>query len=103
MRFRRIYWVTEQIDNDGHSQVTGVFTSIPDLIELGIGVRGICDKSAAFRLTLVELDSREMPLISLESPDFDNYQSKLAPFLESGEVSREEFNSLADALQCRTV
>jgi hypothetical protein len=91
------------MDESGDSQVTGVFTSIPDLIELGLGVREICEKRAAFRVTLCELDSKDMPLLSLESPGFENYQAKLSPFLETGEVSREEFNALADALQCRTV
>ena|SRR5688572_31446865 len=103
MRFRRIYWVTEQIDEGGASEVTGVFTSIPDLIELGLGVREISAKRAGFRLSLCELDCSGMPLITLASPGFEDFEAKLTPFLNTGEISREEFNTLADALQARAI
>jgi hypothetical protein len=102
MRFRRIYWVTEQLDEGGHSEVTGVFTSIPDLIDLGLGVRDISEKTSRFRISLCELDSKDMPLLTLESPGFDDFHQKLEPFLNTGEFSREELNSLADALQAKT-
>ena len=102
MRFRRIYWVTEQLDEEGRSEVTGVFTSIPDLIDLGLGVREISGKKASFRISLCELDSKDMPLLTLEAPTFDDFEEKLQPFLNTGEFSREEYNSLADALQSRT-
>ena len=94
--------MTEQLDESGQSEVTGVFTSIPDLIDTGLGVRDISEKKSRFRLSLCELDSKNKPLLTLESPGFDDFQQKLEPFLTTGEFSREELNSLADALQSRT-
>lgn len=103
MRFRRIYWVTEQIDGQGRSEVTGVFTSVPDLIDIGLGVREISEKRAGFRVSLCELDCKDMPLLTLESPGFEGFEAKLTPFMQTGEISREEYNSLADALQARAL
>ncbi len=36
MMFRRLYWVVEEVDTSGRSQVTGVYTSIQDLIKHGL-------------------------------------------------------------------
>ena len=99
MRFRRIYWVTEQVDENGNSDVTGVYTSIPDLIELGLGIRDVSDKKAAYRLSLCELDSKDKPLLTIESPNFEGLADDLRPILESGEISHEEYASLQDALR----
>jgi hypothetical protein len=99
MRFRRIYWVTEQIDGDGMSEVTGVFTSIPDLVDTGLGIRDISGKKAAFRVTLCELDSRMEPLMRFQSPDFTGFEADVRPILETGEMSLEEYNTLLDALK----
>lgn len=99
MRFRRIYWVTEQVDDAGHSEVTGVFTSIPDLIETGLGIRAVSPKSAAFRVTLCELDCRDKPLLTFQSPHFDEIPAQVKPLLESGEMSHEEYLRLIDALR----
>ncbi|MDQ2985790.1 MAG: hypothetical protein M3R13_03590 [Armatimonadota bacterium] len=99
MRFRRIYWVTEQLDEQGQSDVTGVFTSIPDLIETGLGVRAVSDKTAGFRITLCELDCKDEPILRAESPTFEGLEETLGPIVQTGEVSREEYASLADALR----
>jgi hypothetical protein len=104
MRFRRIYWVTEQFDADGKSEVTGVFTSIPDLIDTGLGVRSVCAKQAGFRVSLCELDSGSKPILSMSSPDFAGFEDQVRPVMQTGEISHEEYNSLADALRAlRTV
>lgn len=99
MRFRRIYWVTEQIDSDGMSHVTGVFTSVHDLVENGVGLRDISDKQSGYRISLVELDSKEMPLCVFCSPDFGDVESALQPFVESGEMTAEEVARIREALK----
>lgn len=98
MKFRRIYWVTEQLDETGRGEVTGVYTSIPDLVEYGLGMRDFCDKRAAFRLTLCELDTSKPPLICITSPNFDNIEELLAPFVKDGEITHEDVVALAEAL-----
>jgi hypothetical protein len=99
MRFRRIYWVTEQLDESGAGDVTGVFTSIPDLLDSGIGIRDCSNKKAGFRLTLVELDANKAPLLVLSAATFLEAKSMLAPFVESGEITEEESVRLAEALR----
>lgn len=98
MRFRRIYWVTEQFDSEGLSEVTGIYTSIPDLVETGLGTRDVCDKKAGFRLTLCELDSPGGPLISLGPTEFEEIVIRLEPLVATGELSREEVLSLREGL-----
>jgi hypothetical protein len=99
MRFRRIYWVTEQVDEHGLSEVTGVFTSIPDLVDLGLGTRDVSNKQAAFRISLCELDSSGSPILTCESPSFDGFEDALQPIVQSGEMSASEFASLTEALR----
>lgn len=99
MRFRRIYWVTEQVDEQGMSEVTGIFTSIPDLVDLGLGVRDACPKKAGFRISLCELDSTGSPILTCSSPSFDGLQEALQPIVQSGEISVSEYASLTDALR----
>lgn len=99
MRFRRIYWVTEQLDEDGRSQVTGVFTSVHDLLEHGIGIRDISDKRAGYRISLVELDSPKLPLCVFTSPDFGDVAKTLQPFVETGELSADEVSWICEALR----
>jgi len=99
MRFRRIYWVTEQIDQNGLSEVTGIFTSIPDLVDLGLGVRPCSSKQAGFRISLCELDSSVGPILSCLSPSFDGFEEAMQPIMESGEVSASEYAELTEALR----
>ena len=97
MRFRRIYWVTEQYDAQGQSEVTGVYTSIPDLIELGLGTRDVSNKTAGFRLSLVELDTSRPTLFCFSSPDFSEVSARLAPILQGGELTQDEVSRLRTA------
>jgi hypothetical protein len=99
MRFRRIYWVTEQFDSEGRSHVTGVFTSVHDLVENGVGVRDISDKQSGYRVSLVELDSKNMPLCVFCSPDFGDVEAALQPYVESGEMTAEEVARIREALK----
>lgn len=98
IRFRRIYWVTEQLDEQGYSEVTGIYTSIPDLVETGLATKPFCDKTAGLRITLCALDSKEAPLACFSSPGFGNVAETLRPFVETGELTAEEVAQLADAL-----
>ncbi|MCH8273752.1 MAG: hypothetical protein IH851_03095 [Armatimonadetes bacterium] len=99
IKFRRIFWVTEQFDDEGFSEVTGIYTSVPDLIETGLGTRVYGDKKAGFRITLCALDTTRPPLLSFSSPDFQNVEAHLAQFVESGEMSSDEVARLAEALR----
>lgn len=98
MKFRRIYWVTEQFNEDGLSEVTGVFTSVPDLLETGLGVTDRSQYKAGFRITLCALDSRGPSLITLTSTDFSDCEDKLAPFVQSGEITEDEAARMKAAL-----
>ncbi|MCL6623112.1 MAG: hypothetical protein K6T17_00665 [Fimbriimonadales bacterium] len=98
IRFRRIYWVTEQLDDQGYSEVTGIYTSIPDLVEIGLATKPFCNKTAGLRITLCALDSQEAPLASFTSPTFGDVAEVLRPLVDNGELTAEEVAQLADAL-----
>jgi len=99
MKFRRIYWVTEQLDDAGRGEVTGVYTSIPDLVDYGLSMKEHCEKQAALRLTLCELDTAKPPLICLTSDNFGNVEELLDQFVKDGEITHEDVVALADALE----
>jgi len=98
MRFRRIYWVTEQFSKDGTSEVAGVFTSVHDLVETGIAPYKAGDYKHGFRITLCELDCACPPLHSFKAPAFADVEQELRPLVEHGEISREEIAQLCEAL-----
>lgn len=79
--------------------MTGIFTSIPDLVERGVGIRPICDKKAGFRITLCALDSPDAPLARFTEADFGDVEARLAEFVETGEISEEEVATLAETLR----
>lgn len=95
--FRRLYWVTEEIAEDGASRVTGVYTSVPDLIRHGLRWTGSPKKT--FRLSLVKLDCNNDPLGCFESPRYEGLEERLQDFVKTNEFSVEECQSLADALR----
>ncbi len=99
MMFRKLYWVTETVDLKGISQVTGVYTSIPDLIRHGLRWS---QSSETLRLTLTKLDSDQPPLGCWASPDFSGLVSGLDQFIVTDEFTSEQCGSLADALVPRT-
>ncbi|MBX3120055.1 MAG: hypothetical protein KF784_13395 [Fimbriimonadaceae bacterium] len=95
MVFRRIYWVTEQIDNNGKSQVTGVYTSIHDLVGNGLRwIDGEPAEFATFRLSLVKLDYSGGVLGCWESPNFDTLAADLQPFVATQEFTIEDVTQL---------
>ncbi len=97
--FRKIYWVTEQVDSRGRSHVFGVYTSIPDLIHHGLPD---CSGDYRLRLTLTKLDSDKEPFGSWCEPDFGAIGSRLDEFVKTDEFTREHCQMLVEALDRRT-
>jgi len=94
MMFRKLYWVTEQVDLRGHSRVTGVYTSIPDLVRRGLNPSG----NGRIRLTLTKLDSDQEPLGTWTEPAFMGLAQGLEQFIHTDEFSEEHCNMLLNAL-----
>ena len=92
MTFRIIYWVVEQFDAD-QARVTGVYTSIQDLIEVGLK-----PSDRNIRLSLFKLDSPDGRMGEWKGPDFDGLRAELEQFIETGEFTIEQCNELADYL-----
>ena len=93
--FRRLYWVVEEVDKTGRSQVSGVYTSIQDLIKFGLGC---VDNGNEIRLTLTKLDSSKPPLGVWASPRFDNLEADMQEYIQTDEFSEEQCKSLCDEL-----
>ncbi|MCW5943138.1 MAG: hypothetical protein KIS66_12965 [Fimbriimonadaceae bacterium] len=98
MKFRKLYWVTEQLGTNGHSEVTGVYTSIPDLIDHGLRWIGEQAQREGLRLSLVQLDSPNRPLGCWRSPDFAGLREDLRPYQTNDEISAEHCEALIEAL-----
>ncbi len=98
MRFRRLYWVTESLSPKGESKVTGVYTSIPDLIRKGLQ---LCREGSGLqiRLTLVKLDSENEPLGSWSTDNFDGLEASLEEYVRTDEFSEEQCKRLVEELQ----
>jgi len=95
MMFRKLYWVTELVDSLGNSRVSGVYTSIPELIRHGISSsNGDC----RLRLTLAKLDSEKDPFGVWCEPDFSGLGERLNEFIETDEFSSEHCNMLVEHL-----
>lgn len=97
-RFRKVYWVTEQLDAEGQSSVAGVFTSVHDLVDNGLKGMEDCAKNAGFRLTLVELD-KVGPLGTWSSPDYEGLSDDLEIYVRTGEVAVYEKDDLLAKLK----
>lgn len=92
--FRKLYWVTEQVLPNGNSSVTGVFTSIPNLVKEGLA----CNDPAHLRLTLTKLDCEDGALGRWMGPDFDGLQTRLQEFVQTEEFSADQCDSLVATL-----
>ena len=99
MKFRRLYWVTEQLDDDGRSALCGVFTSIPDLVEEGLRWNDEIGKRNSFRISLVKLDSKHKPLGSWISPDYQTLEEDLQEYVETQEFTVPECQDLCKGLK----
>lgn len=97
MMFRKLYWVTEQVDDHGFSTVTGVYTSIPDLMRRGL--RWVEGKGQAqFRITLAKLDCSDAPYGTFTSPNYEGLDEKLGEFVRTDEFTEEHRKMLVTAL-----
>lgn len=97
MMFRKLYWVTETVDEVGRSNVTGVFTSIPDLVDKGLHEDVSQDRH--LRLTLLKLDTPGATFGSWTSPTFSGIGERLTEFVDTGEFSFDECRDLVEALR----
>jgi len=98
MKFRKLYWVTEQIGDDNQSSVLGVFTSIPDLIRIGLRPDGPASRGT-LRLSLFQLDTEFGPLATWTAPEFDHLCENLQPFVKTDEFTAMECGKLVSALR----
>lgn len=92
--FRRIYWVVERPSESGDRAVTGVYTSIQDLLDSGLN-----GQRDGVRLTLVRLDAENGVLGTWEGPGFGDLRQELEAFIETKEFSRDCCNDLLSMLQ----
>jgi hypothetical protein len=99
MKFRKIYWVTEQVGSDGTSRVAGVYTSIHDLMSRGVQWMDGIDQRSSFRLTLVQLDSDKVPLGAWKAPDFSGMEQDLQEYVASDELNAQDVEQLASELR----
>jgi hypothetical protein len=97
--FRKLYWVSEQVYNDGTSSVNGVYTSIPDLVHYGLRF----PDTGQLRLTLTKLDSNQQPLGCWLSPNYDGLESAMTPYLKTEEFTNEHVKLLINSLLGTTV
>jgi hypothetical protein len=93
--FRRLYWVSEIVEANGQSKVIGVYTSIPDLLDAGLGQR---EGSQQLRLGLYKLDSDKGPFGIWTSPNFDGMETTLQSFVSTDEISSEHVAMLVSAV-----
>ncbi|ARU42365.1 hypothetical protein CCB80_14890 [Armatimonadetes bacterium Uphvl-Ar1] len=99
MKFRKLYWVTEQVGESGDSKVIGVFTSIHDIRTKGIKWNEECGHRAGFRVSLIKLDSSGMPLGSWIGPDFEGLPEDLQQFVATGEFDGPSIDLLVADLR----
>src|SRR5690349_6835553 len=95
MMFRRLYWVVEELEQSGRSQVTGVYTSIQDLIKHGLSC---VDAGNEIRLTLTKLDSNKPPLGTWASPRFEGLETEMEEYIRTDEFTAEQCKALSDEL-----
>lgn len=95
--FRRLYWVTELLGADGKSQVTGIYTSVPDLVHRGL--KRPLEANATVRLSLVQVDSEKAPLGVWSGPEFAGLEDGCAPFIRTEEFGVDEIRHLAESLR----
>lgn len=96
--FRRLYWVVEQIGVDGQSRVTGVYTSIQDLIHRGLNWCNELDGHVV-RLTLMKPDTFDSPLGQWRASDLTAMVEDLRNYIKTNEMTESEIQDLRSALE----
>lgn len=102
MMFRKLYWITEQ-SSRGSWRATGVYTSIQDLIEHGFRFVGDPAVHDGFRITLCKLDCRKDVLGVWSGPKFQDIETDLQAYVQTGEFTVEEIQQLRQALSAFSV
>ena len=92
--FRRRYWITERLEDEGTSQATGVYTSVYDLV-----TRGLPRHDGGLRLTIAALDSEKDPIAHYASPGFQGLHDDLTKYVAQDEITDEQRRMLLDALK----
>ena len=95
MMFRKLYWVTEELRSDGSSAVTGVYTSIPNLIRHGLGK---VHDAACLRLSLTKLDSDDGPIAAWAGDMFGRLSADLVQFVATEDITEDQRNSLVETV-----
>ncbi len=90
--FRRLYWIVEEFDSAGATRVSGVYTSIPDLIHRGL------KPGSQLRLTIHKPDTYDQPLAQWTNASFAQMAEGLDQFVQTHEYSVEEVKTLAAAV-----
>ncbi len=99
MTFRRVYWVVEHLTESKKSGVFGVYTSIPDLTDIGIPNFLKHYKYEHLRLNLVKLDSHHKPFGTYTYAETERLFEDLQAFIDAGDFSTDEVNSLKEMLR----
>lgn len=98
MMFRKLYWVAEDIDATGSSQVRGVFTSVPNLLrnclERGVDLSEI-------RLSLTRLDCGNAVIASWSGKQFAQMPRDLVQFVETEDLTEEQRQSISRWIDSR--
>jgi len=95
MMFRKLYWVTEGVDQDGATHILGVYTSIPTLVRNGF--HATVDL-ARTRLSLTRLDCEDGILASWLGSDFNRIRSDLQQFVDTDDFNAEQADALWHAV-----
>ncbi len=98
MMFRKLYWVTEEVDRAGSSHVLGVFTSIPNLVRHGLAHGVDLDH---LRLTLTKLDCDDGPIASWFGASFGRLDQDLAQFVAQDDFTADQCKSLVQAIEMK--
>jgi len=93
MTFRKLYWIVESVHADKTSSVQGVYTSIVDLIDKGLGRRG----QGPIRLSLTKLDDDQGVLGTWMEADQDGLTMALEPYWQGGTFDQRECSDLVHA------
>lgn len=91
MKFRKLYWVTESLCEEG-SSVNGVYTSFVDLMG-----KGLANGPCPIRLSLFTLDTPGHGLGTWDANNAAQIVTDLQPFVESGEFTVEDCRNLQEA------
>ncbi len=99
--FRKLFWIVEQCGTDGCSRVTGIYTSIQDLVGKGL----VWSNGGAvqdLRLTLIKPDTFDQNLGTWKGPEFAGMATDMQAFILRHEFSQEEVDTLSSSLAAFT-